>query len=358
MNEISRIQKQNELLTSIGYQSATISTMHQEMEMLRQSSIIQEPKWLTNAKTLAEQSYSLIKVLEQPAWLKTINKFEELTRHTRLAFESSKTYDNLIKSVGLLNSSFDNERWNSLVEYNNHLFDTFEQPEWMRSINRFDEISRLSRKAFVQNESYSQLIESAKNASQLYNLEAFENIANLRNSPLNRFNELVERAFKNPEFSSDIQELDEDINNEISQVDDFEKLPSAIQNKIIYYLKFIFLTILLNLLSNYIYDQREQLAKTLKLMERPTEVKKFVRSGSAQFDRGVLSGLRVVSGNNVNLRTEPSMKSDIIMKLNTGELIEVVDKSNRVWLKVEVFDGEDVIQGWISRRYTVYFKLK
>tara|TARA_E500000178_G_scaffold356653_1_gene436672 strand:- start:6745 stop:7827 length:1083 start_codon:yes stop_codon:yes gene_type:complete len=345
MNEISRIQKQNELLTNLGLKSTTISAMYQKMEKLRQSSIIQEPKWLTTAKSLAEQSNSIIKAIEQPAWLKTINQFEELTRLTSFALESSNAYGNLMKSIGLPNSSFDSARWKS----------EFEQPEWVKSINRFDEINRLSVETFLQNESYSQLIESAKKASQLYNLDAFESIANLRNSPLSHFNELVEKAFNLPEYSSDIHGLDEDINNEISQVDDFEKLPSTVQNKIIYYLKFIFLTILLNLISNYIYDQRELLAKTLKLMETPSEVKKFVRSGSAQFEREVLSGLRVVSGNNVNLRTEPSMKSEIIMTLNTGRLIDVVNKSNRVWLKVEVFDGEDVIQGWIARRYTVHF---
>jgi len=91
-------------------------------------------------------------------------------------------------------------------------------------------------------------------------------------------------------------------------------------------------------------------------MTLPSEIKSFVRTDSAQYEREVLSGLRVVSGNNVNLRTNPSMKSDIILHLDVGTLIEVIDKSNRVWLLVEVSDGEDVIQGWIARRYTVYFK--
>jgi hypothetical protein len=50
------------------------------------------------------------------------------------------------------------------------------------------------------------------------------------------------------------------------------------------------------------------------------------------------------------------MKSDIIVQLDTGTLVEVLDKSNRTWLLIEITDGDEIIQGWISRRYTVYFK--
>ncbi len=356
MDEITKIQKQYVAVNNFGHQSSAIANMQQQMEALHQSMMIQEPKWLTAASALAEHSKHIVKSLEEPAWMKNLKRFEDISFQTSLAIENSSAYSSLIKNVELLNNSFNEPRWTKIFDQSKQLLSAVEQSNWMRSFQRFDELSRQSIKAFEHSNSFSKLIDSAKATSQLYNLEAFEAIAKLQNSPLNHFGEFAGMAFKNQEYRRDIHQLDDDINSEIAQENDFEKLPSTVKNKIIYYLKFIFLTICLNLLSNYIYDQRELLAQTLRLIEKPSEVKKFVRSGSSQFEREVLSGLRVVSGNDVNLRTSPSMKSGIIMQLDTGTLIEVVDKSNRVWLLVEISDGEDVIQGWIARRYTVYFK--
>lgn len=50
------------------------------------------------------------------------------------------------------------------------------------------------------------------------------------------------------------------------------------------------------------------------------------------------------------------MKSKIITELPIGTLVEIIDKTNRSWLFVEVeLDGE-YKQGWISQRLTIYFK--
>lgn len=50
------------------------------------------------------------------------------------------------------------------------------------------------------------------------------------------------------------------------------------------------------------------------------------------------------------------MKSEVITTLPIGALVEVIDKSHRSWLLVEAeIDGE-LEQGWVSRRYTSYFK--
>ncbi len=69
-----------------------------------------------------------------------------------------------------------------------------------------------------------------------------------------------------------------------------------------------------------------------------------------------LKNFRIVIGSDVNFRKGPSMKSEIITKLPLGKLIEVLDRSNRSWLRVKVeIEGEKFI-GWVSRRYTIYFK--
>ena len=50
------------------------------------------------------------------------------------------------------------------------------------------------------------------------------------------------------------------------------------------------------------------------------------------------------------------MKSEIITALPIGSLVEVIDKSHRSWLLVEVEIDGVLEQGWVSRRYTAYFK--
>ena len=50
------------------------------------------------------------------------------------------------------------------------------------------------------------------------------------------------------------------------------------------------------------------------------------------------------------------MKSEIITILPVGTLVEIIDKSDRSWLLVEVEIDGVLEQGWISRRYTAYFK--
>lgn len=66
-----------------------------------------------------------------------------------------------------------------------------------------------------------------------------------------------------------------------------------------------------------------------------------------------LKNFRLVSRDNVHLRTGPSERSAILEKLPINTLLFIRDKSNRQWLAVEVeFNGE-IVQGWISRRYTL-----
>ena len=91
-------------------------------------------------------------------------------------------------------------------------------------------------------------------------------------------------------------------------------------------------------------------------MTEVAEVKKFARDASAQYDSKLLSNFRAVTGRNVNLRTRPSINSEVIMQLNVGNIVKILDKSDRSWLLVEFSDNGFIAQGWIARRYTTHFK--
>lgn len=57
-------------------------------------------------------------------------------------------------------------------------------------------------------------------------------------------------------------------------------------------------------------------------------------------------------GGNVRLRTDPSMKAEIVqVTLPARALLEVLDSSNRDWLYVSVV-AEGGLEGRISRKYT------
>tara|TARA_R100001039_G_C1781180_1_gene67694 strand:- start:276 stop:590 length:315 start_codon:yes stop_codon:yes gene_type:complete len=104
-------------------------------------------------------------------------------------------------------------------------------------------------------------------------------------------------------------------------------------------------------MTNAIEARKEAVA-----INTPSEAKAFAKELNENFDRSALKGFRVITANALNFRGGPGMKSEIITILPVGTLVEIIDKSDRSWLLVEVEIDGVLEQGWISRRYTAYFK--
>ncbi|MFK5948725.1 MAG: SH3 domain-containing protein [Methylococcales bacterium] len=331
-----RIQEQLKLANSLNHQPIALSNMQKQLEAYNSSIALQQPKWLETAKTIAEQSNRILKSVDQSELIKSIKRFDDMSHQAALALRSNDSHSRLMESVKSASVH-------------------------MKSIQKsglFDQFNKLSTisKAF---EFSAQQRTSLDLASKLYGLQSIDTIANLKNSPLSQYFQYHENTTNNKSVAfqeESIYEIDEEIIAELSGTDDFELLPLPLQSKIFNFLKLALLTIFLNLMSNYIYDQRQELAQSLNELTQVSEVKSYVRNSSSKFEKDILNAFRVVVGNNVNLRTYPSIKSDVILRLNTGTLLEVLDKSNRSWILVEIEHGDDVVQGWISRKYTVYFK--
>jgi len=100
----------------------------------------------------------------------------------------------------------------------------------------------------------------------------------------------------------------------------------------------------------YELQQRLQNANTI------TEVKRVVKSIGVSEKKELLKGYRVTIGDGLYLREDSNKKSDVILKLPVGQLLNVIDKSKRPWLYVEVEIEGELIEGWVARRYTTYFK--
>lgn len=99
-----------------------------------------------------------------------------------------------------------------------------------------------------------------------------------------------------------------------------------------------------------------QAKKGLKEVKTKSNVKSFTRKSHTSFDRSLLKGCRVTISESLELKDSPNIDALVIDTLPIGTLLEVLDKSNRSWLLVEIkIDGE-LEQGWVLRRYTTYFK--
>lgn len=147
-------------------------------------------------------------------------------------------------------------------------------------------------------------------------------------------------------------ELEAEIVESLRAGSDLENLPVAQRNYLLQYLRlFIMLFAALATMNGAREEICFQQAKWLPGMTS-NQVGKAVRSALCSFPSELLSSLRSVKGQGVRLRTGPSMKAEVIpVDLPDRATLEVLDSSNRVWLKVSVV-AQDGVEGWISRKYT------
>ena len=142
---------------------------------------------------------------------------------------------------------------------------------------------------------------------------------------------------------------------EIGETNDFNSLSESAKQFLYYFYHTYLLPILLGCLSSIIMTQLQLAQDELAKCSTPREIKKVIRSSSS-FDKDALSGYRVTISDSLNLRTEPALKSEIIESLPIGTLLEVIDKSKKSWILVEIEINDETIQGWVSRKHTIYIK--
>lgn len=78
---------------------------------------------------------------------------------------------------------------------------------------------------------------------------------------------------------------------------------------------------------------------------------KVIRQAMCDFPLKVLTDFRFIDSDGVNLRAGPSTKSEVLgERLTKGQMVQVIDSTNRSWLLVKLVDQE--VEGWVFRRYT------
>lgn len=240
--------------------------------------------------------------------------------------------------------------------------------EQITNSNRFSETLRLHSKltehykALQDRADFTSALLSQSNAiSQLRaarTLQSFKALTDLKNSPYAAFPEidLPLSEVLEEDFDESIVEIDSEVKQELSTASDYEDLSEKAKKVLDYFYHHYILPLIIGILAAYAVIHAEEAKKELDQLNTPAEVKKFVRSPSSRIDKTALTGYRVTTAELLNFRSDPSMNSEVFAKLPVGTLVEIVDKSDRSWLLVEVeIDGE-FEQGWISRRYTTYFR--
>ena len=330
------MEKQLSLAASMFQESETMRTIRKLSETTRLASLaFNESELMKSARVAADSSRLASLAFHESDAMKSIRQLTESSRLATLALQESDAMRSF-KAVA------ESARLSSLA---------FQQSDIAKQLQNFERTSQLASIALQQSEAFKQI-------SQISNLASFKALASLDNSP---FPQSAALAFASKMGKADIideslKEIDAQISAEIYSQTDFNALSDKTKSILLYLYHYYFLPILLSCLSAYMMTNAVEARKELETISTPAEVRQFTRAPNRNFDRTSLKGFRVTIVQSLNFREGPSMKSEIITTLPIGSLVEVIDKSHRSWLLVEVEIDGVLEQGWVSRRYTAYFK--
>jgi hypothetical protein len=119
----------------------------------------------------------------------------------------------------------------------------------------------------------------------------------------------------------DILEKDYEISEELENYDDYEQLSDKAKKFLNYLYHYYFLPLLLNFIivaTAINYD--EELREILNKVSTKPEVKSFARKPPMRFERSLLKGYRITTGDKLHFRDAPKMNSNIITVLPIGTL--------------------------------------
>lgn len=339
------------------------------------------PPWLASIQNLQKQLGFATLISQESEAIRSFKKLSESAKLNSLTFSQSEAIKSLqqaIESSKLASLAFhESEAMKSireLTESNRFKALVLQESEIIKSLKTKLILPQLSSIAFQQSQIAEQLqslaktsqmasiafsqSEAFKKISQFNNLTSFKALTNLYNSPFSDLASINLYSTTDEDLIADesLLEIDAQILDEVSSNKDFNELSEKTKNILIYLYHNYFLPILLSCISAYIMTNAVEAKKELQIVQTPAEAKAFVRSPHSSFDRSALKGFRVTTADSLNLRESPSSRSQIITTLPIGTLVEVIDKSRRSWILVEVEIDGKLEQGWISRRYTIYFR--
>ncbi len=282
--------------------------------------------------------------------------------------KSLKYYSNLGSSVSsTISSSYLDSLQNTLKNYSS----SFKIPESFANLHsqlqQFSDTTNVRLSGSLNSIAAVRAIAHG-HVEAIRNLDSFEALENLKDSPFSADyeggsydqcanSEVSLEDLDNSVVSIDeLKELDTEILLELEGVADFESLPTRTQKKIGELWHLFWLNLIVTILVQAVLLVGSELVADFSGAETCQEVKERVKQAQSKFDSSLLAAYRVTTASNLHLRTEGHTKSDIMALLTRGTVVKVLDSSKKAWLLVEVEVDGEVLQGWVFRRYTTYFK--
>ena len=133
-----------------------------------------------------------------------------------------------------------------------------------------------------------------------------------------------------------ISDVNHMINSGIISQGHFTLLSESYKKALMYFINYIFVPFLISCFATYAMENREQIQTVLFKATTKNEVNSTLRSSQIILHQQFLKDHRVVIVERLHLREFPNTNSDILEELRIGQLLKVIDKSQRSWLFVEV----------------------
>lgn len=183
-----------------------------------------------------------------------------------------------------------------------------------------------------------------------------EIINSIEENELNEFNELIGDS---ESFEEDINSVI--INEELNWQQKIIELIKAFTKKnpiIAILIFFTFLAPIKANMENILQGAYENAIENIGVRgiskENQKELKKQVINNitiiNSDYKESILNSYKIVLKENLEIRQNNAMKSEVIHRLSYGEIVEVVWK-NKKWTLIQYQDDNKIIEGWVLTRY-------
>lgn len=100
------------------------------------------------------------------------------------------------------------------------------------------------------------------------------------------------------------------------------------------------------------FELQKNLSGFFAEVKTPAEARAIARHMPQGVDKSLIAGFRILTGDGVYLRDGPGKRSDEVLKMRVGALLQVLDSSHKSWILVSVVVDGEVYEGWVLRGYT------
>lgn len=309
----------------------------------------------------------------------------------------TSVYEDMMASANLVRKSI--EPYRSAFDAVRTSFEASESFKFARE---------LQSQAFLANSLSSEYSSVFKQFESLRDLESFKAISRLENFPNDKvWTQNYDKAHEITENSlAEAKSIDASISDEVSSVDDFNKLSEERQSILLslysnYYYPIILTylvigiwwNIFLNenldlsnrvfvyyentkgifsylgtnfyrpspgiidgLVATFIYIKFPEFKKNSKEVGIKKAIKMLFYSSDSIINRSMLKGCRVITEDNTYLRESHHTDATGIEILSKGTIVRIIKKEGKSWLLVEPLFNTEIGRGWILRSDTTTFK--